>query len=384
MLRSWVLVLVACHSSTSATSDASRDVASPDAPSVLACPAGATQIADRTSCGAVVAPPASLLASTAQPGDVVSLDGLDEAGLPCMRTLVCQPAGAATMMFSDDPESPASDGVLYADTFGPGHARLYVYHVNADTVARRFTVVALNQSATDAHVTITKEAIGTPGTDYIGIGKAVAAAWLASDRADVTLVPAGTRVVVDANLDDITAETDELVHAILDVTVDAPVKLSIVSVLADEDAAAITASLPLLPFDGKHDRGTFAGADVQFAGAAGGEGPSARHVTLGDNVTEADLTGTDATTGAAATLHGNYGVAYRFAVAAGEPLEFAASARGGAWAGALGALAVVPLPTASGGLATTTDVVWLGEMTSFTLMSGGGSSLPLDVIVLAP
>jgi hypothetical protein len=356
----------------------------------LACPTGSTLIADRTSCSTTVAaPPASLLTTDAQPGDVVSMAGLDEGALPCLPALVCAPGSAATMLFSDDPESPSADGVLYADTFGPGHARVYVYHVNADTSARKFPIVVLDDGATDAHVTITQEGLGGPSSDYVDVGKAVAAAWAASDLATVVTVPAGTRVVLDDDLDALHAATGELVHAIVDVDADAPVKISIVSVLASEDAATVTASLPLLPNDGSHDRGTFPGADMLVVGSAGGEGSSARHVSLGADTFEPDLVGVDATTGSAARLHGNYGVAYRFAIAAVDPLRLAASARGGGWEGVLaGSAAVTPLPTAPGALSTTTDAVWLATLpvglASFLLMSGGGSSLPVDVVVLTP
>jgi hypothetical protein len=358
-----------------------------------ACPAGSTLVADHSSCSStVVAPPASLLATDAQPGDIVSLDGLDEGALPCFAAVVCAPTGAATMLFSDDPESPASDGVLYADTVGPGRARVYVYHVNADTALRKFPVVVLNENATDAHVTITQEGLGGPSSDYVDVGKAVASAWMASSLSTVVTVPAGTRVLLDDNLDAEHAATGELVHAIIDVDADAAVKISVVSVLAGEDAAAVTASLPLLPNDGLHDRGTFPGADMWIAGSVGGEGSSARHVSLGANTFEPDLTGVDATTGSAATLDGNYGVAYHFAIASTDPLRLAASARGGGWEGALagsaGSATVTPLPTTTGALSTTTDVVWLATLplglATFVLMSGGGSSLPVDVMTLTP
>jgi hypothetical protein len=380
--------MVACGSHAAAPDAPSPAIDAPadaaiDAAAGSACPTGSTLVVDRSSCGSAVAPPSMLLATSAQPGDVVSMDGLDEGSLPCMPAVVCSPAGAATMLFSDDPESPASDGVLYADTFGPGHARIYVYHVNADTAARKFPIVVLDQGGSDAHVTITREGLGTPSTDYVDVGKSVAAAWLASSMSTVVTVPAGTRVLLDPALDAQHATTNELVHAIVDVEVDAPVKLSVVSVLATEDAASLTASLPLLPNDGLHDRGTFAGADMIVDGSAGGEGPSARHVRLGGDVTEPDLTGTDATTGAPATLHGNYGVAYAFAVTARSSTVFAASARGGAWAGALESGAVASLPSTSGGLATTTDAVWLGSTASFTIVTGGGSSLPVDVLALS-
>lgn len=356
----------------------------------LACPAGSHVLADHIACGsATVAPPASLLTAQPQPGDVVSLDGLDEGALPCAPVLACSPDAASQMLFSDDPETPGSDGVLYADTVGPGHVRVYVYHVNSGAAARKFPIVVLDQGSGDAHVTITREGLAGPSTDYVDVGKAAAAAWMAPQLGTAVTVPAGTRVVLDAALDGKHAQTNELVNAIVDLDVDAPVKISVVSVLATEDAAAITATLPLLPNDGKHDRGTFAQPEVWLAGRAGGEGPSARHLRLGGNVTDADLTGTDATTGAPAKLTGNYGVAYRVLLTTPDALRLAASARGGAWEGAeLVGTTATALPTATGALSTTTDAVWLATLgagaSDVTLMSGGGGSLPVDVIVLAP
>ena len=144
-----ICIVAACGSHAASSDaplaiDAASDARSDDAAAAgSACPAGSTLIVDRSTCGSAVAPPGTLLATTAQPGDVVSMDGLDEGALPCMPAVVCSPAGAATMLFSDDPESPASDGVLYADTFGPGHARIYVYHVNAGTDLRKFPIVVL-------------------------------------------------------------------------------------------------------------------------------------------------------------------------------------------------------------------------------------------------
>jgi len=322
----------------------------------------------------------------ATPGTVVGLDGLDSDIVPCLATYVCNPDGARarTMLFSDDPESPATDGVLYADTFGPGAARVYVYHVNAGASARKFPVVVFNPSSTDAHVTIRKVGLATPSTDYIEIGKIVAAAWMSSTLSRLVTVPAGARVLLDGDLDKEHAVTNELVHAIIDLDADAPLKFAVVSVAANEDAAAITAGLSLLPYDGAHDRGTFVGADVWLVASAGGEGPSARKLPVGANTTEPDLAGRDATTGAPATLTGNYGVAYRFLVTAPGPVRFGANPRGGDWAGAVdNAASVVMLPSTSGAVATT-DLVWLANSGDFSMMSGGGSSLPTNVLVVTP
>jgi hypothetical protein len=383
--------LVACSAQHAQTVDAAKDVDGVEldgSAAGSACPTGSSLVVDRTSCpGAIVAPPSPLLATTAQPGDVISMDGLDEGSLPCLPAFVCAPTDAATMMFSDSPESPSTDGVLYADTFGPGHARLYVYHVDADSNARKFPIVALNQGTTDAHVTIVREGLATPSADYVDVGKAVATAWLASAEQVVVTVPAGTRVVLDAALDAEHATTNQLVHAIVDVDADAPIKYSIVSVLASEDAASLAATLQLLPKDADHDRGTFANADVWLAAHSSDASASARHIRLGDGTTEAALMGTDATTGIAATLHGNYGVAYRLTAAATGELAFAASARGGTWAGAWAGLldtsSAAGLPTVAGGLSTTTDAIWLGDANAFTLISGGGSSLPVDLLSIA-
>ncbi len=385
-------LLAACHAAAVTPADASRDAPNADGDRDAAasvCPTGSTLIVARTSCSSTaIAPPDSLLSTAAQPGDIVSLDGLDEGALPCVPCYVCSPTGAATMLFSDDPESPSSDGVLYADTFGPGRGRIYLYHVNAGADPRKFPVVVLNQNASDAHVTIVKEGLGGPGSDYVDVGKAVAAAWMASSVANVVTVPANTRVVLEPALDDEHASTGELVHAIIDVEVDAPVKISIVSVLASEDAASVTASLPLLPNDGLHDRGTFPGADVWIAGRVGDPGASARNVRLGGNVTEPDLTGEDATTGATASLLGNYGVAYRVIVDAPSAIRLAASPRGGGWVGALGSSSVVSLPTSAGALSQTTEAVWLATLgagpADVALLSGGGSSLPVDLVVITP
>ena len=387
MNRVALLLFAACTPTSAGVHDGASVAdtrAATDGTSSSACPTGSTLLADRTSCpGAVLAPPSSLSIGTAWPGTVVGLDGLDGGNVPCLSTFVCSPDGAPTMLFSDDPESPTIDGVLYADTFGPGAARLYIYHVNGGAAARKFPVVVLNTSSTDAHVTIRKVGLATPSTDYIGIGKAVASAWMSSTLSRMVTVPAGARVLLDSGLDNEHAVTNELVHAIIDLDADAPLKFSVVSVAATEDAAAVTAGLSLVPYDGAHDRGTFAGADVWLVASAGGEGSSARKLTLGANMTEPFLTGRDKTTGATATLTGNYGVFYRFFVTTPGSVRFGANPRGGDWAGAVdNADSVVTLPAS--GAVMTTELVWLANSGDFSMMSGGGSSLPINVVVVTP
>ncbi len=364
------------HAANHAAADA--DAASP-------CPAGSTLLADRTHCaGAPPSVPAALATSLAgaSPGDVVSMAGLDEGAAPCLPVYACTPDDAPSMMFSDSPESPTSDGVLYADIPPAGRHRIYVYHANGATALRKFPVVVLNQDAADATVQIVRRGVGTPSQSYVAIGKDVLAQWLAPMTPIAVTVPAGQRVLLDATLDAKHAAKDELVHAIFDVVTSAPLKISIVSVLAGADAAGATAGLSLLPADGLHDRGTFAGADRLLV-AAGAPKSGVQHVRLGDGKEDADLAGVDATSGAKVSLGGNYGVAYRFL---GAPASRAAlTARGGPWGGVLGGASVVALPSASDTLATTTDAVALGALSGgATIVSAGGSNLPVDVFFATP
>ena len=369
-----------------------------DAASSALCPSGSTLLRTRTSCsGAALVPPAAFTSAlaTAGAGDVVSMAGMDEQTAPCLPVVVCSPADAPTMLFSDSPESPSQDGVLYADTVPAGRYRLYVYHANGGATVRKFPIVALNSGAAPAKITIVRRGLATPSTQYVSVGKSVLVDWF-TDRAPVDVaVPAGTRVLLDDALDQLHAAQNELVHAIYDVVTDAPLKLSVVSVVATADAATTTAGLSLLPRDVTHQRGTFAGADVLIAAAKGaaldggpGQQPGVQRLRLALDEVEDTLQGVDSTTGVKQTLLGNYGMLYRFALGLPSPATAAISARGGGWGGVMrGAGAAAALPSATEQLATTTDAVVVGPAGGageIRLVSGGGSNLPIDFFLVTP
>jgi hypothetical protein len=361
------------------------------------CPSGSSRIVDGTACpGADVVTPPSWASSiqAASRGNIVSLDTATLDSAPCLPLDVCQPASAPTLLFSDSPETPSTDGVLYADSIGPGSYRLYVYQANAGSASRKFPVVVLNQGASDAHVVIVRRGLGgSPSTDYVGVGKAAAIDWLASSGAGTVTVPAATRVLLDPALDALHANTQELVHAIYDVTLDASLKVSFVSVASGEDAASVTASLALLPADANHTRGTFPGAERWLLATTAVDATTLRRLRLGDAPLDPPLSGTDATSGASVTLGGNYGVVYRLGVQLSASAGLAAFARGGDWgggagvpAGADGTASPVALPLAKSALSAGNQAVLLGRFATGTaldvqLLSAGGSSLPIDVAV---
>jgi hypothetical protein len=359
------------------------------------CPPGSTLVADRSSCpGALVVAPSMLsnASAAATRGDVITLGGLNPSTVPCLPVVVCAPLDAPTMLFSDEPELPVADGVLYADVVGPGRFRVYVYHANGGAALRKFPVVVLNQGSSDAHVTVGARGIAGPSTNYISVGKSAASSWLGSTAATSLTVPPMTRILLDTTLDTLFAQQNDLVHAIIDFRVDAPVKVSVLSLLSTEATVATAAGLSLLANTGAHTRGTFPNAERIVTTLAPFDASTVRKLTLGDGIVDLDLAGIDAVDGnAAVKLGGNYGLVYRMSLDARMSTAFALAPRGGAWGGAAELSAgsdapkgVTSLPSAVEALGATTQAVAAGRFGAgkigLRLISGGGSSLPVEFL----
>ena len=389
----------AAHLEAASTSGDASPASDARAPSL--CADGASVAYTRTSCaGAATTVPAGLAsaASSASFGDVVSLDGLDESSVGCFPVRVCVAKAAPTLLFSDEPESPSADGVLYADELGAGAYRAYVYHVNAGTNLRKFPVVLLNQGATTVHATLTAVGLAGPSQDYVDVGKQAAVRWYMSQGTTTTVdVPAGERVLLDADLDGLQAATSELVHAILDFSLDGPAKISVVSLDATEDATTATAGLSLLANTGQHTRGSFPGAALEIESIAPLDSSGARRLRMGGDVTDATLTGTDyVDNGMAVTLEGNYGVSYAVKVSFATAIDSAIllSPQGGDWGGAGfdvagSSAASTPgvLPASQDSLGTQTDAIAVATFSgvpsgTIDFLSAGGSDLPVDVLVV--
>lgn len=358
-----------------------------------ACPAGATLVRAALGCGAAGSAPATAAAlAPATRGDVVVGSDAEERALPCLPVLVCSPGDAPTLLFSDEPESPAADGVLYADTLAPGRYRVYVYHANGAAPSRKFPVVVLNQGAQPATLVVGARGVAGPSASYIAVGKQAALAWLLPRAPTTVTVPPGQRVLLDAGLDALHAAQTELVHAIIDFSVDATVKLSVVSVPAAADATVVTGTLSLLPNSGAHLRGTFARAGFLLASPAPLDGARRLRLGGGGDTVEPALAGVDAVDGnQPVMLGGNYGVPLAVALAGGR-LAAAVSARGGAWGGAAqlpagsdGAAGALALPAAVEALVDTTHLAVAGRYATggatLTLLTAGGASTPIDLVV---
>ncbi|MFO0551111.1 MAG: hypothetical protein U0271_22160 [Polyangiaceae bacterium] len=356
------------------------------------CPPGTTQLALDTTCTGQGPSPSASLASkltSATRGDVVTV-GNEIDGAACLPMRTCTVDNAPTLIFSDEPERTAVDGVLYAAQVTTGRYRIYLYHVNDAAPPRRFTLVALNQDASPGSVRVEKLAYATPSASYLDVGAAVAQSFLGPQTPKQSItVAAGERVVVDPELDALVAQNDELIHAILEVQVIGVMKLSVVSVPGAADAAQVTAGLSLLPNTGVHVRGTFQKPDRVFLAR---HSDALTRLRFGANdAGDPDLAGTSfVDANAAVTNKGNYGSIYDVRLEVSTlPLALALNPRGGAWQGTIVGTAgldagggLVALPAVS----TDNDVVSLGHYaTGFAIgtrvLSAGGSSLPFHFVV---
>jgi hypothetical protein len=195
-------------------------------------------------------------------------------------------------------------------------------------------------------------------------------------------------VQLDAQLGAVQASTSDLVHAIFDFSLDGPVKLSVVSLLATEDPTTATAGLSLLPDDGVHTRGSFPGAALEIESIGAVDAMGARHLRLGGDVTDESLAGHDYVDDTDVTLDGNYGVSYAMNVvfAASAPSAVMLSPQGGGWGGVVNMTSgPTLLPASTDSLGTQTDAIAIGtyaggSTASFTFLSAGGSSLPVDLV----
>lgn len=362
---------------------------SDDAGAQSRCPSGAVLVHAAPACPGALAAPPSMLASLegAAPGAVLSLEGTNEAAAPCWPVDVCAPSDAPTLFFSDSPEAPAVDGVLYADELDPGPHRLFLYHANGGTVRRKVSLVVLNASETPTSVVIERRGLASPSSAYLAIGKSVLLDWWTARPAITVPVPARTRVVLDPELDAMEAENAELVHAIYDVRTTTRLKVSAISLRAGMDSAAATAGLSLLPRDNNHQRGTFPRAERLFLAADPAGTSGIRRIRVGVAPVDPPLEGIDRTTGEPQRLAGNYGVVMRFRFGLGPARPVGLSPRGGSWAGATEApdATPMPLPATSTALGATTHAIALGSTArELVLVSAGGSNLPIDVFVASP
>lgn len=331
-------------------------------------------------------------------GAIVGLAGLNPTFLVEPANLTRTWSGPK-LMFSDSPESPTASGNLYVDSFAANQpVRVYLYHANGAATNKKFNVVVRNMGASTATVQRAKMALAGPSTNYVYLGKIAAQRYMQSTGGTSLSIPAGQSVLLDSALNAITATPSQLVHGIYDIQSNQPIKVYCLVTDPATNAVTVASSLAVLPRD-SHDRGTFPFAD-KLVDAPLFTTDGMFQIALADDVADAAATGVDAVTGAPVTLHGNYGIMYRFHFTAyaddARKLSLLINPRAGTLSNAVncaagitpGGVALVPPGTTNITLSTDATIAAKYQPTVGGLsiwmqwMPPGSSSLPAKLLLM--
>ncbi|WP_425146046.1 hypothetical protein [Deinococcus sp.] len=247
---------------------------------------------------------------------------------PALRPDV-QPSAFMPLLFSDSPETPGVSGLLYRDTV-TGRARVLAYHANGLGRPARVLLLARNPGSEAAQVTPLRQGSAAVRQPDPLVGQQTLLRYFASGPRPPRTLAAGERAVL---YDSGPLAPGAVMSLLLDLEASAPLELSVLMLAQGERLPDSLADLPALPRDGTHQRGTFAGADRTLSVQLPPAPAPVRLVLSGPD--DPPIVGTDALTGEAQQLKGNFGVLYDIRIAGAAGRLLAASPRGGAYRGSL-------------------------------------------------
>lgn len=289
---------------------------------------------------------------------------------------------AVPLLFSDSPEKPNQNGILYQDTVS-GEARLLGYHVNDLDRPARLYIVARNLETRPVSVQVLGQGETAPSRVEGILGQVTLMDYFASTpRGSVNLPTGGmTALYVSPTLN-----PGHGASILQEVQSSGRVALSFVMLEEGQTLSdSLLRSLPYLPLDGRHQRGTFGGADRPMS-AALGQLPA--RVVIGDGQHDPVITGRDSVTGSTQRLAGNYGVLYSMEFTGAAGTAIALSPRGGLYRGAMritdGDLSqVIKLPREGNALTPNEPhLLWRvkSDRVRIEFMPSNGSALPINLV----
>lgn len=366
--------------------------------------------------------------STAHVGDIVDITAFSSQ-VPTMTKLnVSRTWSGGTLVFSDSPEYVRGPGILYADTLPPGPARFFVYHVNdsanSSTSKQDLKVCVIVEPANAGEspsITIKRTIVYGPGTNYGSVGVKSAFDLVGIPQSPTTRTITGP-TVLDAALESKVVpgqSTPSLIEAQYNVEVGgASLKFTIAAFGRYDDSLTVYETLQSLPREEKspgvyaHDRGTFPGnSDKSIVVASGPYSTSSgmAHIRVGGGAADtygADAwagqstpPGLDAMLGITSSVRGNYGVLYRFSLAATSPdarrVAILMNPRGGASGGginlgpSLTGQGAFYAPAGGSLVSVSTQATLVGRWNpaltptmNFTWTPPGATSLPVEFILV--
>ncbi|WP_373291052.1 copper amine oxidase N-terminal domain-containing protein [Deinococcus sedimenti] len=315
----------------------------------------------------------------AQPGDAFP----DPQILTYPAALISPQAGPSyPLLFSDSPEVPDQSGILYQDSV-TGRARLLGYHLNGLGRPARLYVLARNLESRP--VEVRSERLGETAPTRIEsiLGQVTLLEYFASAGGTTLTLSPGQAAAVYASP---TLSLGSGVNVMQDLSTSGRVELTYVML---EDALPPTPQviqqLPYLKPDGRHTRGTFPDA-VRTLRVTLGALPT--RLIIGDGRVDPAVTGTDALTGQAVRLSGNYGVLYDLEVNGTAGTAVALSPRGGLYRGAMNIqdgpiTQTIKLPRTGNALKPDEPVLlWRAQSDRLNIdfVPSSGSNLPISLV----
>lgn len=286
------------------------------------------------------------------------------------------------LMFSDSPEAPRQSGILYQDT-AAGKTRLLAYHLNGLGRPARLYVMARNLEARPVEVRTDRLGETAPTRIEGQLGQVTLLDYFASTKSSSLVLGAGEMAAVYASP---TLSAGSGANIMQDLSTTGRVELTFV-VLEEglRPTASLLQQLPVLPLDGKHQRGTFYGA-IRSLRVTLNRLPA--RLVIGDGLSDPALAGIDRLTGQTMRLLGNYGVLYDVEVIGTAGTAVALSPRGGLYRGAMNVqdgpiVQTIKLPRVGNALQPDQPMLlWRPEDNRLKIdfVPASGSNLPVSLV----
>ena len=264
---------------------------------------------------------------------LITGQGLPENAVDITSSVSVSKSGP-TLLFSDSPEMVYRKGVLYRDTV-EGDVRIFFHHVNAMQGNKKLAILLKNNGLRPAEYTVTRRGVGDSSWYYLKDGKDSQAAYFGGKQVSENGKLGFSRTAELLTGRGFLLAPDKLLTGTIDLHLSRPMEISVLMCEPMNDLELFNNDAPVQPMDEHPLRGTFKNADWQY---------QTKLLTIGDgdaymlelaSTDQGFISGVDATTGKAATDHGNYGVIYTvdFELASKRGVRFSVNPLGGLFAG---------------------------------------------------
>ena len=238
---------------------------------------------------------------------------------------------------SNSPEVLTATGVAY-DTNETGHTRFLIYNQSKLPYNVKLYLVATNFGGTPVDISIGAHGVGGPDPISMNASKMSTLRYLdAVNRGlqggTVRLRPKESAVLLPDKLSTVPIKTDQIFSAYADIIASGYVRYRVVFLPEGVDPLEVLETLPLLPRDGVHVRGSFDYTDRTVT-IDEQLGRTKQRMMFGDGKYDPYLWGIDDGTGLNELNLGNYGVLYRLRLNVAPRTLVSLNARGGQYTGA--------------------------------------------------